>query len=104
MKGSSGEGIPQNLKDNLTPEELKALEDAINDAIKKEKEGKKDSSDSNEGNDGVSVPINLDSLPESLKEKLKEYLDMLPEEKKKELEERAEKALREMSEKIAKLS
>ncbi|MEY4440918.1 MAG: hypothetical protein RLY49_544 [Candidatus Parcubacteria bacterium] len=101
MKGSSGEGVPQNLKDNLTPEELKALEDVIDEAIKKEKEGKKDSPDSYESDEGMSVPINLDTLPESLKAKLKEYLDMLPDEKKKELEERAEKALKGVSEKVS---
>lgn len=101
MKGSGGEGIPQNLKDNLTPEELKALEDAIDGAIKKEKEGKKDTPDSSENDEGMSVPIDLDALPESLKAKLKEYVDMLPDEKKKELEERAEKALKEISKKVA---
>jgi cation transport regulator ChaB len=65
--------LPQDLKDKLTPEEQKALEEALNEAIK---------------------PIDLDALPEGLKQKLKEYIDSLPEEKRKDMEGKAEAALR----------
>ncbi len=101
MKSSGKNGVPQDLKEKLSPEELKALEDAIDEAIKKKKEKRGDEADSDENQDGVSVPIDIDALPDSLKAKLKEYIDMLPDGKKRELEERAEKALKEMSKKMA---
>lgn len=101
MKSSGKDGVPQDLKEKLSPEELKALEDAIDEAIKKEKENRGEKIDSDENQEGASVPVDIDSLPDSLKAKLKEYIDMLPDEKRKELEERSEKALKDVSEKVS---
>ena len=119
--GESGQGLPQELKDKLTPEEQKALEEAIKKAIedaKKEQEEKakqeadgkgKDKSKEEDGSpsdqEGTSEsasteasqgkPIDLGSLPEGLKQKIKEYIDSLPEDQKKEMTEKAEAAVKE---------
>jgi cobalamin biosynthesis protein CobT/predicted SprT family Zn-dependent metalloprotease len=128
MQKGEGEGeqdqpMPQELKDNLTPEEQKELEDAIDKAIeeakkesasakaaanKKEKqedkkaEGKEGEEKKGEPQAGEKTegepqegepkgkPIDLDSLSEELKQKIKEYIDSLPDDKKKELQDKAE--------------
>lgn len=74
-KGGGAE-IPQELKDKLTPEEIKELEAG---------EGK---------------PIEIESLSEDLKKKIKEYLDSLPEEKKKELEAKVRVAIKELEDEL----
>jgi len=112
--GESGEngqqGLSQELKDKLTPEEQKVLEEAIDKAIEeakkeKEKEKKKEGEEAGdkdkkrepkEGQTGEGgKQINPDSLPESLKQKLKEYIESLPEEQQKELAKKAEAAIKE---------
>ncbi|MEI7741689.1 MAG: VWA domain-containing protein [bacterium] len=87
--GEGGPGLPPELKKDLTPEELKTLEEAIDKAIK---EGK-----AMEGTPGgkKGKPINLDSLPEALKEKIKKYIDSLPEDERKKLRGKAEAAIKE---------
>lgn len=45
-------------------------------------------------------PIDLDSLSEGLKQKIKEFIDSLPPEKKKELQQRAEKEIKALEQKI----
>ncbi len=82
-----GEGPSQELKDKLTPEEQKALEEAIEKATeeaKKEKERGR--------------PVNLDSLPQELKQKLKEYIESLPEEEQRENALKAQAAFKEFEE------
>ena len=89
-----GSGLPQELKDKLTPEEQQELEDAIDKAIegaKKAQEG-----EPSEGELGKGKPIDLDSLSPELKQKIDEYIDSLPEDKKQELRERAQKAISEL--------
>lgn len=115
--GEGGQGLPQELKDKLTPEEQKALEEAIKKAIedaKKEQEEKskqeasvKDTGKEGSPSDQEGTPdsasdeastgkaIDLGSLPEGLKQKIKEYIDSLPEDQKKEMAEKAEVAVKE---------
>jgi hypothetical protein len=117
-----GQGVPQQLKDKLTPQQQKELEDAIDKVIeeaKKEREknkaekGKSEGESKPEGEPGEGEkgegqpqegqrgkPIDLDSLSEELKQKIKEYIDSLPPEKSKELRERAEKELKGLEQQI----
>ncbi|MEK9151578.1 MAG: hypothetical protein AAB547_03015 [Patescibacteria group bacterium] len=117
-----GQGVPQPLKDSLTPQQQRELEDAIDKAIESaaeaeaDREAKKER-EKNKGETGVSEgestkgseqgeghpqagrvgrPIDLDSLSEGLKQKIKEFIDLFPPEKQKELQERAEQELREL--------
>jgi len=123
-----GQGVPQQLKDKLTPQQQKELEEAIDKAIEEAKKGKeknksetgkdegkpKDGSETGEGEpkEGTEKgegqpqegqggkPIDLDSLSEGLKQKIKEFIDSLPPEKKKELQQRAEKEIKALEQKI----
>lgn len=106
------QGLSQELKDKLSPEEQKELEDAIEKALENaenEAERSKEGNDGKEGKpqegeidkEGVKgKPIDLDSLSDDLKKKIKEYIDSLPEEKKKELAEKAKEALKEFEDDI----
>lgn len=124
-----GSGLPQGLKDALTPEEQKSLEEAIGTVIEegkktaaeaKEKSSQTKSGDkAEEGGESKGVPksdsaeagaepaneqrpapagepINLGSLPEALKQKIKDYIDSLPEDQQKEIAEKAQAALKEL--------
>lgn len=113
----SGPSLPQELKDKLTPEEQKEIEDAIDKAIdeaKKELEekskSKEDSSpESGEGagkpqepaqeqspaSEGKPKPIDLNSLSEELKQKIKDFIDSLPPEKREKLKVKAQKTMAE---------
>ncbi len=123
-KGGDSKEIPKELSDKLTEGEQKALEEALDEAIKKNLEKKKKESDKEKkdekekevetgsetdeieekegGTKERKTPIDIDSLPDSLKQKIKEYIESLPEDEKKELEDRAEKALKESIDEIAK--
>lgn len=128
QKEGKGQGVPEPLKDSLTPEQQKELEDAIDKAIeevKKEKEKNKSEAKKAEGSsesgsetgedeskEGLEKgedqpqegqggkPIDLDSLSEGLKQKIREYIDSLPPEKKRELQQRAEKELQGLEQQI----
>jgi hypothetical protein len=126
---SKGQGLPQEFKDKLTPDEQKELEEAIDRAIE---EGKKEQQKTEEGKnfqegketkeDGKSQkgekteegeieeqkgeqiekdekaqgkPIDLDSLSDELKQKIKEYIESLPEEQQQEITEKAEATIKE---------
>lgn len=89
-----GQGLPQEMKDKLSPEEQKALEEAIEKALEEAKKGQP------EGQEGQPMPIDLDSLSEELKQKIKDYIDSLPEDKKQELAEKAQKAISELEKDI----
>jgi cobalamin biosynthesis protein CobT len=124
-EGGQGQPMPQELKDNLTPEEQKELEEAIDKAIeeakkeqkKQEQEGEKDKGKEGEEKEGEpqagekaerkpqegepkGKPIDLDSLSEGLKQKIKEYIDSLPDDKKKELQDKAEKEIKGLEKEI----
>jgi len=113
-----GKGLPQELKDKLTPEEQKELEEAIDKAIKEakkekqkgeegkgsgEEEGKEaDESQKGEKTEGEGKegevqgkPTDLDSLSGGLKQKIKEYIESLPEEEQRELAEKAQATFKE---------
>ena len=94
-----GQGAPEELKDKLSPQEQKELEEAIDKAIE---EAKKIEGQSQEerGEPFSGKPIDLDCLSEGLKQKIKEFIDSLPSEKKKELQERAEKEIKALEQKI----
>ena len=94
--------IPQDLKDTLSEEEQKELEEAIEQA--QQANADKNSGeglDSDEGQGGgeqidqEGQPVDFESLSESLKQKIKDYIDSLPQEQQQELEQKAREALEE---------
>lgn len=115
--GESGPGLPQELKDKLTPEEQKAIEEAVKKAIEdakkeQEKKSKQEASGKDESEEGLpsgqegtpesapdeasaGKPIDLGILSEGLKQKIKEYMDSLPEDRQKEIAEKAQAAFKE---------
>lgn len=140
-KSGSGQTIPQEMKDRLTPEEKKELEEAIEQAMEEEKnesvstkasadkqEEKEEKGEEGEGEAGKEKgeeekngklsgeekkaegeakegetsrkPIDLDSLSEGLKKKIKEYIDSLPEDRKKELRDKAKQEMAELEKEI----
>ncbi len=106
MKKDKGEGggqrsLPPELKDKLTLEEQKTLEEAIDQAAEEAKKGEAGEPSENEGEDKTgSRAVDLDSLPEALKKKIKDYLDSLSDEKKRELSDKAAKAINELEREI----
>jgi len=87
--GEGGQGLPQELKDKLSPEEQKQLQEAIEKAIEDTKKG----AEKPEGQ-GRGKPLDMDSLSEELKQKIKEYVDSLPQEQKEKINEQARSALK----------
>ena len=90
--GEGQKGVPQNLSDKLTEEEQKALEEAIQNGQLGTQEGQK--------NNGQPRSIDLDSLPESLKQKIKDYIDSLPDDVKRGLAEKAKKSLEDLEREV----
>lgn len=82
--GEGQQGLPQELKESLSEEEQQQLEEAIKNGQLKPGEG-------NSSQD--SHPIDLDSLSEDLKQKIKDYIDSLPDDIKKELIKKAQQSL-----------
>ena len=97
MQGQKGEGqddqggTPQSLKDSLTPEEQQELEQALENAMRGGQQG--------EGQPQPGV-VDLDSLSPELQQKIKDYIDSLPDAVKRELLERALEALEEYEAKV----
>lgn len=109
------QGLPQELNDQLTPEEQEELEKAIDKAIEKAKQEQEQKDQNGEPSeeqsgepgeatsDEVGEPgeqtgqkgksIDLGSLSPELRQKIKDYIDSLPEDKKKALAEKAEKSI-----------
>lgn len=81
------DGIPQELKDKLTPQEAQELGEKM-DAAK-------------DGN-GNPVPIDPSSLSPELKKKIEAYVDSLPQEVKDEMERRAREVIKEFEEEVNK--
>jgi uncharacterized protein with von Willebrand factor type A (vWA) domain len=120
------DGQPNNLSDKLNKDEQKELEEAIKKALGAEndenpnenssenpsenpedkqdedKQGEGDQDQDGQGKDGSGRPIDLDRLSEELKQKIKEYLESLPEDKKKDLDQRAKQELQGFNEEVAK--
>jgi len=84
MGGEQGEG--QSGLEGLTEDELKELAEAMQNA--------QGTPGENGQPGGSSRPIDLDSLSEGLKQKIKDFIDSLPEDVKKALVEKAQQALR----------
>lgn len=82
-----GNGIPQELKDKLTPQEARELGEKIEAA---------------QDADGKHGQIDPSSLSPELKKKIEEYVDSLPQEVKDELERRAREAIQGLEEEINK--
>ncbi|HQU07543.1 MAG TPA: VWA domain-containing protein [Candidatus Paceibacterota bacterium] len=82
-----GNGIPQELKDKLTPEEAQELGEKMEAA---------------QGEGGEPSTIDPASLSPELKKKIEEYVESLPQDVKDELEHRAKEAIRELEEEINK--
>jgi len=120
--GGGGQGLPQDLKDKLTPEEQQALEGAIQKAIEdaqkeREKEqaqaqAQKGKGEKREGEEAdgtpqpseteapAGKPIDLRTLPEELKQKIREYIESLPEDQQKEIAEKAQQAIKEFEDSL----
>src|SRR3989338_3012484 len=102
-----GKGLPQNLKDKLTPEEQEALAEAIKKAmdealgVGEEAQGEGEEGERAEVEPQAGTgktagkPVELGSLPQELKQKIKEYIESLPEDQQKEIAEKAQAALKE---------
>ena len=76
------QNIPQELSQSLTGDELQKLIDAMKESAQKTEE-----------QSSSQAPIDLDSLDEETKQKLKEYLKSLPENKQNDLQQKAQEAL-----------
>ena len=112
--------LPQDLKDKLTEEQQETLKEAIKKALSKpskEKEGEKPEdgeqqeggqpSEKQEDGEGESEaqkksfkPVDLDALSKELKQKIKEYIDSLPEEQQEAMEEGAKARLKEFEDSL----
>ena len=123
-KGDKEINLPQELKDQLSPEEQQALEEAIKKVIeqaKKEQQEAKEKQETEKGekSEGPSEPaesgplediagksspdgkpVDLESLSADLKQKIKDYIKSLPEELREDLKDKAQKALKEFEETI----
>lgn len=116
-----GQSLPEQIKDELTQQQKKELEEAIEKAIEEMQKGTDDNknneakesdsqgivnSESEQGEadeetHSSSVPIDLESLSDELKQKIKDLIDKLPDDKKKDLEDKANKSLGEFNEDIS---
>lgn len=120
--------VPQELKDKLLGEEQKELEEAIKKALEnaKKSEGKEGkgegekgegeaegqnaeggetkptSGEISDGKPGTGTPVDLSSLSDELKQKIKEYIDSLPDDQKKDLAEKAGKAIKDFEDEVNK--
>jgi hypothetical protein len=97
--GATGDkGLPQDLRDKLNEEEQKELAEAIKKAIE---ETKDQNGAENKEEPMSGQPIDLDSLSEELKQKIKEHLKSLSEDKKKELAKKAEEELKDFDQSVS---
>ena len=93
--GGQSPSIPQKLKDNLSSEEQRDLENAINNSLGQ-------SGEEGQGESKNITPVPLDSLSEELKQKIREYIESLPEGERREIEERARQAIKEFNDALNK--
>lgn len=88
MQDKGKPSIPKSLKDQLTPPEQKALEQAIEQTLSQE-------AGSSDKEPSQMKPVDPSQLPEELKQKIKDFIDSLPPEVKRSLEEAAKQAIKE---------
>jgi cobalamin biosynthesis protein CobT len=86
------QGLSQELSDLLTEDEQKELEEAIENA--------QQGNQTDQEGTGQPRAIDLDSLSEGLTQKIKDYIDTLPEDAKRELAEKAQKALQDFEREV----
>jgi hypothetical protein len=105
QKSESGAGGQENLapglKDKLNAAEQKELETAIEKALEESKNQDKQDKSEDSGEAKSGQPVDLDSLSDELKQKIKDHLDSLPENKKQELAEKASQELKDFAEEMA---
>lgn len=93
MQGGEGgegqQGLPQELNDQLSEAEQQELEEALQNGQVSNQEG-----------NGKPRIIDLDSLSESLKQKIKDYIDSLPEDVKRDLAEKAQQSLQDFEREV----
>ena len=109
-KAPGGGNLPQNLKDKLTAEEQEALGEAIKKAIEEAEKEQQEAQASGQAQESgeaegkpqsvaegkpTGKPVELSSLPQELKQKIKEYIESLPEDEQREIAEKAQAALKE---------
>lgn len=95
-EGKGEGGLSQQLKDQLSEAEQQELEEALENTMKGTQEGDTEDAQPGEGKiDSQGKPgiVDLDSLSDDLKQKIKDYIDSLPDDVKKELTRRAKQAL-----------
>ncbi len=88
-EGEGQQGMSQELTDTLSEDEQRELEEAIENA----------QPGNQEANSQPRV-IDLDSLSEGLRQKIKDYIDSLPDEVKRELAEKAQQALQDFESEV----
>lgn len=91
-KEGGGQGLPQELKDKLTEKEQQELGEAMQNDQSNSKDGEK--------SNGKPSPIDMDSLSDDLKQKINDYIDSLPEEVKNGLRQKAKKALEDFEKEV----
>lgn len=90
-------GIPENLQEGLSDQQKEELEKALENAQGQPQDRAQEQAGQPTGSPRA---VKLSELSDDLKQKLQEYFDSLPEEKQKELAEKAAAALREVEEAI----
>ncbi len=113
-EGAGDSGMPQDLKDKLTPQQQAELGKAMQQAEQKSQTGQPQQSQGSgqgeqpqpgegQAGSGKKAPIDLDALSTELKQKLKDRADSLPQPTREELEKTAAEALVELEELINEL-
>lgn len=103
QKGESGEDgpeLPQELKEQLTPEEREQLKEALTEARKATAQQQKEAREKGE-EEPSPTPVAEEAISEGIKEKIKEYIEGLPEEERQALKERAKESLEAFGKEIA---
>ena len=91
--------IPEDLENTLSPEERQELKEALEQAQQEDPD--ENSSEDSEPKEGQgSKPVDLDSLSNSVKQKIQEYIDSLSQEQQKELEQKAKETLKEFEQEL----
>lgn len=98
---SKDDGTSQGLQDSLTESEQQELGEAIQKAIDQaQQQDKGGKAEGQSGKSGKMIAIDLDSLSPGLKQKIQNYVDSLPEDERRQLEEKAKATLRQFEEEI----
>ncbi len=102
-------GLPENLEKSLSEGEKQELKDALEKAIEKAIDAADEKKtggvampvENGEKKEVVSMAIPLDSLSDALKEKIRQFIDSLPEDELQEIKRKAKEALTEVEKEIS---